>query len=98
MPDLPPFRQNEFLTAYVEGWALYSERLGKEVGFFQDPYSYYGLLSADMLRAVRLVVDTGIHYQNRTRQQVVHFFHEPSWQPERTLPAETARYTAGTTQ
>src|SRR6266480_4504163 len=68
------FRQNEFLTAYVEGWALYSERLGKEVGFFQDPYSYYGLLSADMLRAVRLVVDTGIHYKHWTRQQVVDFF------------------------
>ena len=63
MPDLPPFRQNEYFTAYTEGWALYSERLGKEVGFFQDPYSYYGHLQDDMLRAIRLVVDTGLSLQ-----------------------------------
>ena len=53
MPQLPPFRQNEYYTAYTEGWALYSERLGKEVGFYQDPYSYYGHLQDDMLRAIR---------------------------------------------
>jgi uncharacterized protein (DUF885 family) len=64
LPELPPFRQNEYYTAYTEGWALYSERLGKEVGFFQDPYSYYGHLQDDMLRAIRLVVDTGFHYRH----------------------------------
>src|SRR6267378_4150633 len=94
MPDLPPFRQNEFFTAFVEGWALYSERLGKEVGFFQDPYSYYGLLSADMLRAVRLVVDTGIHYKHWTRRQVVDFFHEHSGEDEVSVQSETDRYIA----
>jgi uncharacterized protein (DUF885 family) len=94
MPDLPAFRQNEFLTAYGEGWALYSERLGKEAGFFQDPYSYYGLLSADMLRAVRLVVDTGIHYKHWTRQQVVDFFHEHSGEDEVNVQSETDRYIA----
>jgi uncharacterized protein (DUF885 family) len=94
MPDLPPFRQNEFFTAYIEGWALYSERLGREVGFFQDPYSYYGLLSADMLRAIRLVVDTGIHYKHWTRQQVVNFFHEHSGEDEVSVQSETDRYIA----
>ena len=78
LPALPPFRQHEYYTAYTEGWALYSERLGKEVGFFQDPYSYYGHLQDDMLRAIRLVVDTGFHYKHWTRQQVVDFFHDHS--------------------
>jgi uncharacterized protein (DUF885 family) len=66
LPQLPPFRQNEYYTAYTEGWALYSERLGKEVGFFQDPYSYYGHLQDDMLRAIRLVVDTGRPWATRS--------------------------------
>ena len=92
MPSLPPFRQHEFYGAYTEGWALYAERLGKEAGFFQDPYSYYGHLQDDMLRAVRLVVDTGFHYKHWTRQQVVDFFHEPSGLDEPTVQAETDRY------
>jgi uncharacterized protein (DUF885 family) len=92
MPSLPPFRQHEFYSAYTEGWALYAERLGKEVGFFQDPYSYYGHLQDDMLRAVRLVVDTGFHYKHWTRQQVVDFFHEHSGLDEPTVQAETDRY------
>src|SRR6266852_249141 len=71
LPELPPFRQHEYYTAFTEGWALYSERLGKEAGFFQDPYSYYGHLQDDMLRAIRLVVDTGFHSEHWTRQQVV---------------------------
>jgi uncharacterized protein (DUF885 family) len=92
MPGLPPFRQHEFYGAYIEGWALYAERLGKEAGFFQDPYSYYGHLQDDMLRAVRLVVDTGFHYKRWTRQQVVDFFHEHSGLDEPTVQAETDRY------
>ncbi len=94
MPDLPPFRQNEHFTAYTEGWALYSERLGKEVGFFQDPYSYYGHLQDDMLRAIRLVVDTGFHYKHWTRQQVVDFFHDHSAIDEPDVQSETDRYMA----
>jgi uncharacterized protein (DUF885 family) len=91
LPELPPFRQNEYYTAYTEGWALYSERLGKEVGFFQDPYSYYGHLQDDMLRAIRLVVDTGFHYKHWTRQQVVDFF---TTTPPLTRPKCRARPTA----
>ena len=75
---LPPFRQQACYTAFVEGWALYSERLGKEVGFYQDPYSDYGRLQDEMLRAIRLVVDTGFHYKQWTREQVVEFFHAHS--------------------
>jgi uncharacterized protein (DUF885 family) len=92
LPSLPHFRQHEFYGAYTEGWALYSERLGKEVGFFQDPYSYYGHLQDDMLRAVRLVVDTGFHSKRWTRQQVVDFFHAHSGLDEPTVQAETDRY------
>jgi uncharacterized protein (DUF885 family) len=92
LPSLPSFRQHAGYGAYTEGWALYAERLGKEVGFFQDPYSYYGHLQDDMLRAVRLVVDTGFHYKRWTRQQVVDFFHEHSGLDEPTVQAETDRY------
>jgi len=94
LPELPPFRQNEYFTAYTEGWALYSERLGKEVGFYQDPYSYYGHLEADMLRGIRLVVDTGFHYKHWTRQQVIDFFHDHSAIDEPTVQSETDRYMA----
>lgn len=94
LPSLPPFRQHEYYTAYTEGWALYSERLGKEAGFFQDPYSYYGHLQDDMLRAIRLVVDTGFHYKRWTRQQVVDFFHDHSALDEPTVQSETDRYMA----
>lgn len=94
LPELPPFRQHEEYTAYTEGWALYSERLGKEVGFYQDPYSYYGHLQDDMLRAIRLVVDTGFHSKHWTRQQVVDYFHEHSAIDEITVQSETDRYMA----
>ncbi len=89
---LPPFRQNEYYTAYTEGWALYSERLGKELGFYQDPYSYYGHLQDDMLRAIRLVVDTGFHYKHWSREQVVDFFHDHSTIDEPEVQSETDRY------
>jgi uncharacterized protein (DUF885 family) len=94
LPELPPFRQQENYTAYTEGWALYSERLGKEVGFYKDPYSYYGHLQDDMLRAIRLVVDTGFHYKHWSRQQVVDFFHEHSAIDEPEVQSETDRYMA----
>ncbi len=94
LPELPLFRQHEYYTAYTEGWALYSERLGKEVGFFQDPYSYYGHMQDDMLRAIRLVVDTGFHYKHWTRQQVIDYFHEHSAMDEPSVQSETDRYMA----
>ena len=94
LPELPPFRQQENYTAYTEGWALYAEELGKEVGFYKDPYSYYGHLQDDMLRAIRLVVDTGFHYKHWTRQQVVDFFHEHSAIDEPEVQSETDRYMA----
>ena len=78
IPSLPPFRQHVYWGAYMEGWALYAERLGKEVGFYQDPYQEYGRLESEMWRAIRLVVDTGLHYKHWTREQVVQYFHDHS--------------------
>ena len=74
MTGLPKFRQHNFNSGYIEGWALYSEQLGKEVGFYQDPVSDYGRLASERFRAVRLVVDTGIHSKGWTREQVVDYF------------------------
>jgi len=92
LPTLPPFRQQGGYTAFVEGWALYTESLGKEVGFYQDPYSDYGRLQDEMLRAIRLVVDTGFHYKHWTRDQVVKFFHDHSGIDEVEVQSETDRY------
>jgi uncharacterized protein (DUF885 family) len=92
LPELPDFRHHAFYSAYIEGWALYAERLGKDIGFYQDPYSDYGRLSDEMLRAIRLVVDTGVHYKHWTRQQMVDFFHEHSSEDEPDIQAETDRY------
>ena len=89
---LPPFRQQGNYTAYAEGWALYSERLGKELGFFKDPYSHYGHLQDEMLRAIRLVVDTGLHHKRWSRKQVVDFFHDHSGIGEVEVQSETDRY------
>ncbi|HEU0272908.1 MAG TPA: DUF885 domain-containing protein, partial [Candidatus Udaeobacter sp.] len=75
LPGLPKFRLHSFFSAYLEGWALYSEVLGKEIGFYKDPVSDYGRLNSEMLRAVRLVVDTGIHDKNWSRQQVIDYMH-----------------------
>ena len=94
LPELPNFRQHAFYVAYIEGWALYAERLGKEVGFYQDPYSDYGRLSDELLRAVRLVLDTGVHYKHWTRQQMVDYFHEHSSEDEPDIQSETDRYIA----
>lgn len=92
LPKLPPFRQQAGYTAYIEGWALYAEQLGKELGFYKDPLSYYGRLSDELLRADRLVLDTGVHYKHWTRQQMVDFFHEHSSEDEPDVQAETDRY------
>ena len=94
LPELPPFRQQGGYVAYVEGWALYSERLGKDIGFYEDPYSDFGRLSDEMLRAVRLVTDTGVHYKHWTRQQMVDYFHEHSTEDEPDVQSETDRYIA----
>jgi uncharacterized protein (DUF885 family) len=92
--DLPPFRQQGGYTAFVEGWALYSEGLGKDVGLYQDPYNDYGRLQSELWRAIRLVVDTGLHAKHWTREQVVQFFHDHSTIDEPSVQAETNRYLA----
>ena len=93
LTGLPEFRKHLLnFTAYVEGWALYSERLGKEVGFYQDPWNDYGRLQDEMLRAIRLVVDTGLHAKKWTRAQVVQYFHDHSAQDEIEIQNETDRY------
>ena len=94
LPGLPPFRQQGGYTAYTEGWALYSERLGKDIGFYKDPLSDYGRLSDELLRACRLVLDTGVHYKHWTREQMVTFFRENSNEDEPDVQAETDRYIA----
>jgi uncharacterized protein (DUF885 family) len=94
LTDLPRFRRHVMNSGYVEGWALYSEQLGKEVGFYQDPGSDYGRLASELFRAVRLVVDTGIHSMGWSREQVVEFFRQSRAEDEPTIQAETDRYIA----
>jgi uncharacterized protein (DUF885 family) len=94
LTGLPEFRKYQEYTAFVEGWALYSERLGKDIGFYKDPYSDYGRLDNDMWRAIRLVVDTGVHSQHWTRQQMVDYFHDHSSLDETNVQSEVDRYIA----
>lgn len=94
LTGLPKFRQHNGNSGYIEGWALYAEQLGKEVGFYQDPVSDYGRLSSELFRAVRLVVDTGIHSQGWTRDQVVEFMRNSGAVDEPTIQSETDRYIA----
>ena len=95
LTGLPKFRLHSLgFNAYVEGWALYAEQLGKEVGFYQDPVSDYGRLSSELFRAVRLVVDTGIHAKGWSREQVVEFFRKSGAVDEPTIQSETDRYIA----
>ena len=95
LEGLPKFRLHGLgFNAYVEGWALYAEQLGKEVGFYQDPVSDYGRLSSELFRAVRLVVDTGIHSKGWSREQVVEFFRKSGAVDEPTIQSETDRYIA----
>jgi len=95
LTGLPKFRlQGLGFAAFSEGWALYSEQLGKEVGFYQDPVSDYGRLSSELFRAVRLVVDTGIHAKGWLREQVVEFMRKSGAIDEPTIQSETDRYIA----
>jgi uncharacterized protein (DUF885 family) len=94
LPDLPEFRKHAGYTAFVEGWALYSERLGKEVGRYQDPYSEYGRLENEMWRAIRLVIDTGVHDKRWSRDQMVAFFHRYTAMDEPNVQSEVDRYIA----
>src|SRR5580698_7649383 len=95
LTGLPKFRLHGLgFNAYIEGWALYAEQLGKEVGFYQDPVSDYGRLSSELFRAVRLVVDTGIHSKGWTRDQVVEYFRKNSSEDEPEIQSETDRYIA----
>jgi uncharacterized protein (DUF885 family) len=94
LSDLPTFRKHQFYTAYTEGWGLYAERLGKDAGFYQDPYSDYGRLENDIWRSIRMVVDTGVHSQHWTRQQMVDYFHDHSGVDETSIQTEVDRYIA----
>jgi len=94
LTGIPDFRKYTGYTAYTEGWGLYAERLGKDAGFYQDPYNDYGRLEADIWRAIRLVVDTGVHSQHWTREQMVDYFHQHSGLAENDIQTETDRYIA----
>jgi len=92
LEDVPMFRRFSGFTAFVEGWALYSERLGLETGFYQDPYSNFGRLTYEMWRALRLVVDTGMHYFGWTRQQAIDFMVANSALTVHNITTEVDRY------
>jgi uncharacterized protein (DUF885 family) len=95
LQGIPAFRRfGGGYTAYTEGWGLYAEQLGKDVGFYQDPYSDYGRLQSDIWRAIRLVVDTGVHNDHWSRQQMVDYFHQHSAIDETSIQAEVDRYIA----
>ena len=94
MQSLPEFRRHAGYTAFVEGWALYAERLGKEVGRYQDPYSDYGRLENEMWRAIRLVIDTGVHDKHWSRDQMVAYFHRYTAMDEPNIQSEVDRYIA----
>ena len=90
--NIPNFRKYSGYTAYVEGWGLYSESLGYDMGLYQDPYSEFGALTYDMWRAVRLVVDTGMHYKGWSREQAIEFFKENAAKTEQDIINEVDRY------
>ena len=92
LEGLPWFRQNPSYTGFVEGWGLYSESLGEEMGFYRDPYSKFGQLTYEMWRAIRLVVDTGMHYLGWSRERAIDFFKENAGKSEHDIVVEVDRY------
>ena len=94
LKGVPEFRRNGDYTAFTEGWALYSERLGKEIGFYEDPYSNYGRLENEMWRCIRLVIDTGVHSKHWSRDQMVEYFHRYTAMDEPNIQTEVDRYIA----
>jgi uncharacterized protein (DUF885 family) len=92
--ELPKFRRFSGYTAYVEGWGLYAESLGRDLGLYQDPYQYFGRLEAEIWRSIRLVVDTGLHSQGWTREQVLAYMDANSSAAEARRVSETERYIA----
>lgn len=92
--DLPKFRKTLWYSAYGEGWALYTESLGKDLGLYKDPYQYFGMLGAEMHRAVRLVVDTGLHAKGWTRERAINYSLENEAESEEGITAEIERYMA----
>ena len=94
LKDIPNFRRFGGTTAYIEGWGLYSESLGKEMGVYTDPYQYYGALSAELWRAIRLVVDTGLHAKGWTRQEVLDYMEKNSAAAEARRVSEAERFMA----
>src|SRR5213593_184320 len=92
LQGLPDFRKNSSYTAFVEGWGLYAESLGDEMGFYKDPYSKFGQLTYEMWRAIRLVVDTGLHSMGWTRDQAIQFFRENAAKTDQDIIVEVDRY------
>ncbi|WP_026231665.1 DUF885 domain-containing protein [Neolewinella persica] len=92
--DLPDFRRSLWYSAYGEGWALYCESLGEELGLYDDPYQYFGMLSAEMHRAIRLVVDTGIHSKGWSREKAIQYSLDHEAESEASITAEIERYMA----
>lgn len=90
--DLPQFRRHSGVTAYVEGWGLYAESLGEELGLFRDPYSKFGQLTYDVWRSIRLVVDTGMHALGWTRERALQYFRENSGKSDQDIQVEVDRY------
>ena len=90
----PDFRQHDYISAYGEGWALYCEKLGVEMGMYETPYDRFGMLGYQIWRAARLVVDTGIHSQGWTREQAIKYLHDYTALPEHEIETEVDRYIA----
>jgi uncharacterized protein (DUF885 family) len=92
LEDVPEFRKHGFYTAFIEGWGLYAESLGSEMGFYADPYSRFGQLTYEVWRAIRLVVDTGMHALGWTREQAIRYFEENAGKAEHDIVVEIDRY------
>ncbi len=94
LEDIPDFRRHEGSTAFIEGWALYAEKLSKEMGFYQDNFSDYGRLSFELWRAVRLVVDTGLHFYKWNRDETIRYCKENTGLEDHEIEVEVDRYIA----